>query len=337
MNQKKQNTVQAGYGSSYTRVKKGHDHGQPGIDAVLGGHVWRIKPDEKAKAENPCLWMQAGVVKFKTCTNYYDCTTCKYDQAMHKKAAAGNQLSWQEAMRRKSDMQRVCRHSLTNRIPNRICPFHYECSSCDFDQYFEDVLSPKTETIPREIQTVRGFDLPMGHYFHQGHTWARIESGGQIRIGLDDFALRLLGPLDRIQTPLIGKTVDQGQAGFRVRRGKREARVQAPVSGVVTEVNTRLHRDGALANQDPYSQGWVMLLYTKNLRQDLKNLMLGTETQEFLSREVDRLFAVIEEYCGPLAADGGDLGSDIAGNLPDPAWERLTGQFLRTAGEEASP
>ena len=48
-----------------------------------------VKPDKKAKAANPCLWMQAGVVKFKNCDNYYDCTTCKYDHAMAIEGGAG--------------------------------------------------------------------------------------------------------------------------------------------------------------------------------------------------------------------------------------------------------
>ncbi len=76
---------QVGFGSTY---KKGNDSdrsAQQEIQSVLGGQVWLIKPDKKAKVSHPCLWMQAGVVKFKNCTNYYDCTTCKYDHAMAKK------------------------------------------------------------------------------------------------------------------------------------------------------------------------------------------------------------------------------------------------------------
>ncbi|MCF8104654.1 MAG: glycine cleavage system protein H [Desulfohalobiaceae bacterium] len=330
MTQKKQNTVQAGYGSSYTRMTKGQDQGQPGIDAVLGGHVWRIKPDERAKAENPCLWMQAGVVKFKTCTNYYDCNTCKYDQAMHKKAASGDQLSWQEAMRRKPDMQRICRHSLTNRIPNRICPFHYECSTCDFDQYFEDVLSPKTETIPREIQTVRGFDLPMGHYFHQGHTWARIESGGQIRIGMDDFALKLFGQMDGFDLPLMGKVLDHNQECWGLKQKDRQAEVLSPVDGIITEVNQEIRENPERVNRDPYGDGWLFLVRHQDIKKCLKPLMDDSTGLEWLGQEVNILESMLEEVSGPLAADGGLLQPDVYGNCPDLGWANLTRTFLKT-------
>jgi glycine cleavage system H lipoate-binding protein len=39
--------------------------------------------------------------------------------------------------------------------------------------------------------------------FHEGHTWARIESGGFICIGMDDFAMKLLGEADGFDLPLI--------------------------------------------------------------------------------------------------------------------------------------
>ena len=50
-----------GYGSSY-RKGNSQDMGvESGIDAVLGGQVWMVKPDKQAQAANPCLWMQAGL------------------------------------------------------------------------------------------------------------------------------------------------------------------------------------------------------------------------------------------------------------------------------------
>jgi hypothetical protein len=223
---------QVGIGSTY-RKGSGQDLGNGNeIGAVMGGQVWMVKPDKKAKAANPCLWMQAGVVKFKNCDNYYDCTTCKYDNAMGQKAAKGKQLTWQAAMRLRPDMDRVCRHSLTQRIDTRICAYDYECGKCDFDQYFEDVWTTKNQSLPFEIQQVKGFDVPMGYYFHNGHAWARIESGGNIRIGLDDFSLKLLGQADAFDLPLMGKELDQGKAGWGLKRKDNNADVLSPIDGV---------------------------------------------------------------------------------------------------------
>ena len=111
------------------------------ICVVLGKKQWAIKPDRRMEAENPCLWMTSGVTKFKNCTNEFDCITCKYDKAMAKKASTGKQMTWQDSMRRFGDMDRTCRHTLTNRIDGRICAINYDCSKCDFDQMFEDYMT----------------------------------------------------------------------------------------------------------------------------------------------------------------------------------------------------
>ena len=330
MNQKNSQNHQAGYGSSYSKVTGKTQHRGPGIDAVLGGQVWRIKPDEQAKAENPCLWMQAGVVKFKTCTNFYDCTTCKYDHAMHKKAAEGKQLSWQEAMRRQPDLHRVCRHSLTKRIPSRICPYHYECASCEFDQYFEDVLDAKTGSIPREMHTVKGFDIPMGHYFHLGHTWARIESGGVIRIGMDDFALKVFGQMDGFDLPLTGKVLDKSQAGWGLKRQAHWADVLSPVDGIITEVNTSVRENPNQANADPYGAGWLFLVHHPDIKKNVKDLMIDDTGLKWINAEVGVLESMLEETAGPLAVDGGQLQPDVYGNCPELGWENLRKAFLKT-------
>jgi glycine cleavage system H lipoate-binding protein len=296
----------------------------------MGGQVWMVKPDKKAKAANPCLWMQAGVVKFKNCDNYYDCTTCKYDNAMGQKAAKGKQLTWQAAMRLRPDMDRVCRHSLTQRIDTRICAYDYECGKCDFDQYFEDVWTTKNQSLPFEIQQVKGFDVPMGYYFHNGHAWARIESGGNIRIGLDDFSLKLLGQADAFDLPLMGKELDQGKAGWGLKRKDNNADVLSPIDGVIVEVNSKVRENPVLANREPYSDGWLFMVRTPDVKKTMSKLMTDQNSLAWINEEVSHLENMIEEVAGPLAADGGHLADDIYGNLPDLGWDKLTKKFLKT-------
>jgi glycine cleavage system H lipoate-binding protein len=319
-----------GIGSTY-RKGSGKDLGSSNeIGSVMGGQVWMIKPDKKAKTANPCLWMQAGVVKFKNCDNYYDCTTCKYDVAMGSKAAKGKQATWQDAMRRLPDMDRICRHSLTNRIESRVCAYDYQCSACDFDQFFEDVWTTKSKSIPFEVQQVKGFDVPMGYYFHNGHAWARIESGGYIRIGLDDFALKVLGKADAFDLPLMGKELDHGKIGWGLKRKDNLADVLSPIDGVIVEVNSELREKPDVANREPYGDGWLFMVRTPDVKATMGKLMTDQSSLTWINDEVTNLENMIEDVAGPLAADGGYLADDIYGNLPDLGWKNLTKTFLKT-------
>ena len=321
---------QLGYGSTY-RKGSGQEIGRKGgIGSILGGQVWLVKPDKEAREKNPCLWMRAGVVEFKACNNFYDCSTCKYDAGMRMKVEKGKQVSWQDAMRRQPELERVCRHSLTQRITKRACAYDYQCASCDFDQFFEDVWAPKTKGMPGEIHSIKGFDVPVNHYFHNGHTWARIESGGFIRIGLDDFALKVLGKADALDLPLMGKTFDQGAVGWGLRRKDNLADILSPVDGVVVDVNANVRENPDIANREPYGDGWLFTVRTPDIKGTVKKLMDDTSSFEWMNQEVTTLEGMIEEVAGPLAADGGFLQEDIYGNLPDLTWNRLTRTFLKT-------
>jgi len=319
-----------GYGTTYW---KGSGRGliqDDGINAILGGQVWVIKPDKEVKLQNPCLWMQAGVVKSKDCTNYYDCATCKYDKGMIKAVEKGKRMSWQDVMRRRPSMDRICRHSLTNRIERRICAYDYICASCDFDQYFEEVYSQKVKSFPVSVQHVKGFEIPGNYYFHTGHAWARIESGGNIRVGLDDFALKLLGKADVLDLPLMGKELTKGKIGWGLKCKENHADVLSPISGVILEVNQNVRQNPELANREPYGDGWLFSVKNPDLESTIKNLMTSVEGMEWLNEEVSRLESMMDKVAGPLVADGGLLQEDIFGNLPKLGWQNLTKAFLKT-------
>jgi glycine cleavage system H lipoate-binding protein len=233
-------------------------------------------------------------------------------------------------MRKRTELDRLCRHTLTNRIEKRVCAYDYECSSCDFDQLFEDVWTTKSKSYPTEVHDIKGFNIPADYWYHSGHAWARIESGGFIRVGLDDFALKVLGEADALELPLMGKELDQNKPGWGLKRKENMADVLSPVDGVIVEVNANVRENPGIANREPYSDGWLFMVRNPNIKKTMKNLMTDTSSFDWINQEINRLESMIEEVAGPLAADGGYLGSDVFGNLPKLGWKNLTNAFLKT-------
>jgi glycine cleavage system H lipoate-binding protein len=289
--------------------------------------------------------MQAGVVPKKFCRLDYQCAACAYDRAMRRIAAENRQLKekgrfsagkrgrivfWKDKLRELPAWKQPCLHHMIGHIEFRSCTHDYQCANCEFDQYFSDQFAVHAVVEPVDVLDIKGFKFPHGFYLHPGHTWVKIEEGSTARVGLDDFALRLLGPLDRIKAPLMGKQLEQERADISLNREGNEAKLLSPVSGVVTDINPVLREHGNRTSEDPYSEGWILRLHCANLRQDLKNLMIGDQAGEFIDQEVERLYEVIEETSGPLAADGGYLSDDIFGHLPQLGWQKLTREFLRT-------
>lgn len=294
--------------------------------------------------ERRCIWMQAGVVKQKTCPVDYECAECHFDRVLSRIAREnrtrrlkgelppgrrGAIVSWQEKLKRLPLWKRPCLHHLKARIAFRACTHDYLCGQCDFDQYFNDQFTVFAAMSPVDAFDIHGIRLPQGYYLHRGHCWVSIEEGSVVRAGFDDFAVRLLAPFEHVEMPLMGKPLCRDAAAITVSRGAHRARFLSPVSGVVTDINPQLREKGCRAGADPYTDGWVLRAHVPNLRQDLHTLMIGEQASGFLEKEVERLCALIEQKTGPLATDGGRLAHDLFGCLPQLGWETLVTAFLR--------
>ncbi len=278
-----------------------------------------------------CVWSRAGLAKPMKCINAFDCLGCAFDHKIQAKFEARRKTSPADDRPVRLKMllnQQKCRHMLSGRVDYKMCAHGYNCIKCPYDQMIEDSGYLPGFKEPHCDQ-VSGFDVAQDHYYHFGHTWARVEYGGQVRIGLDDFAARLLGPQNKITLPKLGEEVQQGNHLAQLRRAENEARVLSPVSGKVVAINYKVITQASHSNQSPYGRGWFMLVQPAGLRKNLKNLFFGVESLAWIDDEATRLTALVSEETGyRMAATGGKAVDDIYGNMPGLDWHRLVSDFL---------
>ncbi len=290
-----------------------------------------------------CLWMQAGVVPKKYCHADYDCSTCRFDRALNRvcrqnwelldqgrtpPGKKGALVFWKDRLKTRPLSRRPCIHHMKGRISFRNCSKAYHCVDCEFDQYFYDHFKVHALIQPIDFQTVSGVVLPAGYYLSAGHTWIKIEDQGMVRMGIDDFAARLVGTVDDIFTPLMGEPVHQGREGFTLFREQFPIAFSSAVSGVVTQVNPTVQKHPGRVTAAPYTDGWICMVHCPDLKKDLKQLFFMTEGVAFMAGQVRDLFAFLEETTQLKAADGGSLVKDILGNLPVEHRERLIRTFI---------
>lgn len=288
-------------------------------------------PQVFSLTENQCIWMKAGVINFKLCENAYDCLSCAFDKAMVRaleKKESGS--DWGQAMRTRETRQRECRHMLTGRVQYHFCSNSYRCNVCEFDQYLEERdLTAAGGTV--HAGPVSGFQVADSYYYHRGHSWARVEHGGFVRVGMDDFSLKLVGCPTEVELPKIGAQVEQTGVAWRIHKGEKEARVLSPMKGVVVAVNQKVARTPEIAKKDPYGLGWLMVLEPMELKSNLRNLLFEQEAAAWVKAEAARLDAtVMAAYGMSLAATGGEIVDDIMANLPNLEWDHVIHEFLLT-------
>jgi glycine cleavage system H protein len=102
-------------------------------------------------------------------------------------------------------------------------------------------------------------DIPEDLRYSADHEWARVE-GGEVRIGITDYAQDALGDVVFVDLPALGATVKRGESCSEVESTKSVSEIYAPVAGSVTQVNTELGEHPERLNEDPYGDGWICVI-----------------------------------------------------------------------------
>jgi len=135
---------------------------------------------------------------------------------------------------------------------------------------------------------IEGYSFPDDLYYHKEHFWAKVE-GGNISMGVSDFAQKLAGQIVFVELPSRGKTVEQGKPCGSMESGKWVGRIYSVLSGKVESSNQDLEENPELINESPYEKGWLCKIIPSNLQEELKNLMQVDSLKEFIKSEIVRL------------------------------------------------
>jgi glycine cleavage system H protein len=198
--------------------------------------------------------------------------------------------------------------------------------------------APASARVQRRELEANGGLVVEGRYVHPGHTWARVDGPRSAVVGADDFARRLLGPVDRIELPEPGRRVAQGEPLFTLRRGARRLVQCAPISGVVTSVNRDLLAAPERWNESGPGADWVATLAPANLAAELRNLLHGRLAERWEEAARMQLAEWFAPRMGTVLQDGGELVDGVGDMLSDADWDRVVKDFFPAYGlPESAP
>ncbi len=89
----------------------------------------------------PCIWMQADIVKKRSCTLGYQCeNTCNFHAAMMKKEKFSNDPRIEPFLNKLCSQsgRDQCRYTMSGKISARSCSQLFNCESCELHQTIQD-------------------------------------------------------------------------------------------------------------------------------------------------------------------------------------------------------
>ncbi len=196
-----------------------------------------------------------------------------------------------------------------------------------------EIPAGKEDALPFNL-SYENVAVPGGLFFHKGHTWAKLDAIGNVQVGVDDFAQKIIGKIDDIKLRKVGDTVFRGEKFFTIQQGKRQAIFTSPVDGVIDSYNKEISNDPMALKNDPYEKGWIYSVKPTNLNDNIKFLSVAEEAKNWLKNEIQRFKEFIAEQfvndkmIGKSLADGGVPVDGIMEHMDDFSWMKLQDEFL---------
>jgi glycine cleavage system H protein len=102
-----------------------------------------------------------------------------------------------------------------------------------------------------------------------------------VRVGITQFAAERLSDVVFVELPQPGTVLRQLQPFGVIESVKAVSDLYAPVSGTVVEVNTALADRPELVNQDPYGEGWMLVVEAADLT-ELDRLLTAEDYRQLV-------------------------------------------------------
>jgi glycine cleavage system H protein len=103
--------------------------------------------------------------------------------------------------------------------------------------------------------------------YTKDHEWVKL-SGGDARVGITDYAQKQLGDVVYLELPEVGRLLKKGDVFGTIESVKAVSELYSPVSGEVTEVNTKLGEKPEAVNSAPHDS-WMIALKVTGDESDL--------------------------------------------------------------------
>ncbi len=100
---------------------------------------------------------------------------------------------------------------------------------------------------------------PSNLYYTSEHEWIRLD-GKKGVVGITSYAQEQLGDVVYVDLPKVGTAVTKDKTFGAVESVKTASDLFSPATGSIVEVNDRLVDRPELVNQEPYGEGWMIVI-----------------------------------------------------------------------------
>ncbi len=200
----------------------------------------------------------------------------------------------------------------------------------------EKLSAAMTRMAEPEAGRVAGLAFASDVRYHPGHTWVDLNSAA-VPVGADDFTLKFVGKIERLECLPVGVEVKKGQPIWRILFGDRWVVQKAPVSGRIVAVNERVLKDPNQLAESPYGDGWIVKILPESLSTESAGLFTRESFAKIADRAISKLLGRLKPALGEVYTDAGALLHGAARQIDEELWDEIVGELFEGEGEVEQP
>ncbi len=139
------------------------------------------------------------------------------------------------------------------------------------------------------------FAIPGGVFISKSHCWLAIDQDGKAKVGIDDFAKKIIGKIDDINFPNLGMKINVNQPLFSIKQGHRKIIFNSPVTGSVAQINNNLKENIDSLEISSYENNWVCSIDADNLDNEIRNLHIGNSAVALYQEDIEKYMEEISK------------------------------------------
>jgi glycine cleavage system H protein len=124
---------------------------------------------------------------------------------------------------------------------------------------------------------------PEDYLYTKDHEWIIVQDNIGT-IGITDYAQHELGDVVYVDLPEVGDKFDANDPFGSVESVKAVSEIFCPVSGEITEVNSKLEESPETINASPHQKAWLVKIRLSN-PEELKELLGSEEYEEYIQEQ----------------------------------------------------
>jgi glycine cleavage system H protein len=120
------------------------------------------------------------------------------------------------------------------------------------------------------------FAVKTGYLYDEQGLWVAVEDRLG-RVGVTDYLQQRSGDVAFVNLPEPETHVSEGEELGSIETIKADVAVKSPISGIIRERNEELDVEPELVNEDPYGEGWLVLVEMTDFERDRVKLMTAEQ------------------------------------------------------------